>query len=150
MIEVPPSMMPPTPEPTAEPMEEVVEEAAPAQEGGGGPGAAGSHGSVHRIPENQPPSAEKQPAPLDRLAELHPGDDLVEMLVARNKRIEDDEATKAAVHEEMSVRMDTGVRVNPALKRALLGEDGPGNGQADDWEVDDDEDEREDESTLWT
>ena len=69
------------------------------------------------------------------------------MLVARNKRIEDDEATKAAVHEEMSVRMDTGVRVNPALKRALLGEDGPGNGQADDWEVDDDEDEREDDES---
>ena len=98
-------------------------------------------------PEPAPPSAEKQPAPLDRLAELHPGDDLVEMLVARNKRIEDDEATKAAVHEEMSVRMDTGVRVNPALKRALLGEDGPGNGQADDWEVDDDEDEREDDES---
>ena len=70
----------------------------------------------------------KKRTSLEELYELNPNDDLVQMLVAKRRQVEEDEATKAAVHEEMSVRMDTGVRVNPALKAALLGDEEEGGG----------------------
>ena len=65
---------------------------------------------------------------MNALAASYPDDELVQMLVAKRRQVEEDEATKAAVHEEMSVRMDTGVRVNPALKAALLGDEEEGGG----------------------
>jgi len=43
------------------------------------------------------------------------------LLLSKRKRDDDAKAIKAAVHEEMSVKMDTGVRVNQQLKEALLG-----------------------------
>lgn len=57
---------------------------------------------------------------LSELAKKYPSD-LTDLLLSKRKRDEDAKAIKAAVHEEMSVRMDTGVRVNQQLKKALLG-----------------------------
>ena len=65
--------------------------------------------------------------PAELLA-AYPECELAQMLVAKQQQREGDEATKARVHEEMRARMDTGIRVNPALKRALLGEGGGGEG----------------------
>ena len=47
------------------------------------------------------------------------GDDLLALLNKKRKKEEQDEATREKVHEEMRLRMDTGVRVNPALKKML-------------------------------
>ena len=71
---------------------------------------------------------------LEELYKLNPNDELVQHLMERKKRGEEDEATKAEVHAAMAIRMDTGVRVNPALKAALLGgeeEGGGGDGGGD-------------------
>ena len=57
---------------------------------------------------------------LNVLAKKYPSD-LTDLLLSKRKRDEDAKAIKAAVHEEMSVKMDTGVRVNQQLKKALLG-----------------------------
>lgn len=57
---------------------------------------------------------------LSELAKKYPSD-LTDLLLSKRKRDDDAKAIKAAVHEEMSVKMDTGVRVNQQLKEALLG-----------------------------
>ena len=56
---------------------------------------------------------------------------LSEMLSAGAGALHHHELTRKAVQEEMSQRMDTGIRVNKALKAALLGGDGghAGNGR---------------------
>ena len=47
------------------------------------------------------------------------GDELEQLLAARRQRNLDDAAMRAAVHDEMAARMDTGIRVNAMLAQAL-------------------------------
>jgi hypothetical protein len=54
---------------------------------------------------------------LSDLALSMPDDSLVQLLVQKQAREADDEATRADVRTEMAARMDTGVRVNHALRR---------------------------------
>ena len=51
------------------------------------------------------------------LAARAPDDALVQLLVKKQQRVVDDEATRADVHTEMAALMDTGVRCNHALMR---------------------------------
>jgi len=46
-------------------------------------------------------------------------DALTALLNGKRQREEDDETTREQVHEEMALRMDTGVRVNKALQSVL-------------------------------
>jgi len=52
--------------------------------------------------------------------EAEDDDGLAALLNGKRKREEEDEVTRQEVHEEMSLRMDTGVRVNKALAQAML------------------------------
>ena len=63
---------------------------------------------------------------MSRPEHANPVDELEQLLAARRRRAVEDEEMKAQVHAEMAARMDTGVRVNPALKRALLGDSAAG------------------------
>ena len=55
---------------------------------------------------------------FSELVSSRPEDELVQLLAARQAKATDDARTRAAVHNEMAARMDTGVRVNAALARA--------------------------------
>ena len=46
-------------------------------------------------------------------------DPLAALLLGKRRREEEEEATREQVHEEMAMRMDTGVRVNTALQQML-------------------------------
>ena len=59
------------------------------------------------------------PAPSDLPTLAAAGDDLALLLSARQAKAADAEATRAAVHSELSGKMDVGVRVNTALATAL-------------------------------
>ena len=61
-----------------------------------------------------PPSQHSEES-LNALAASHPGDDLVQMLLARREQSLNDASIRAQVHEEIVARMDTGVRVNQQL-----------------------------------
>ena len=62
-------------------------------------------------------AALKATSTLSDLALSMPDDSLVQLLVQKQAREADDEATRADVRTEMAARMDTGVRVNHALRR---------------------------------
>ena len=49
-------------------------------------------------------------------------DPLAALLNKKRRKEEEEEEMRERVHEEMRMRMDTGVRVNPALKKMLSGE----------------------------
>ena len=72
-----------------------------------------------RRPELLPPPPSSAPTDLEQVLAENPNDELALLLSARKKRKETDEATRARVQVEMAQRMDTGVRVNPALASAL-------------------------------
>ena len=59
-------------------------------------------------------------APLSSSAgTADPGDELAELLAARERQAAEDAAMRVQVHAEMAARMDSGVRVNPALAKAF-------------------------------
>ena len=66
-------------------------------------------------------SSKAAPAPADDAPSSQEDDPLAALLNGKRKREEEDEAIREQVHEEMSLRMDTGVRVNQSLKKSLLG-----------------------------
>ena len=68
--------------------------------------AAGAHAQAHQAADADEPTCE-----------------LEALLIAKKKKHQENEAKKARVGEDMKVKMDAGVRVNPGLKKALLGED---------------------------
>ena len=53
------------------------------------------------------------------LAACEPGDELASLLGGARRRESELATMRQEVHEEMSVRMDTGVRVNHGLAKAL-------------------------------
>jgi DNA polymerase IIIc chi subunit len=59
---------------------------------------------------------------LGELALRAPDDALVQLLINKQQQAADNEATRADVQTEMAARMDTGVRVNDALRVGCVGD----------------------------
>lgn len=131
-----------------------VDTSAPAADAAGeetvGWGAGGSHDdSTHVRGESVPVRDAAEDAPAahagttsaagDGWSGCAHNDPLSELLAERSHRLARDEQMRRQVHEEMSVRMDVGVRVNPALA-ALVGLSGGGDGGDDDGDGGDDGD----------
>ena len=90
--------------------------------GGGGGGGGGSSGAVAATATGEVASDADEASDEGGAAEAAGSvDPLQAMLQRKRQREDDEEAMKARVHAEMSMIMDTGVRVNPLLASRRAG-----------------------------